>query len=80
MITSLKTIRKKQKKDLERVCDEIFKLISTFDHYVMDCNRYEKRLQEYKESNTGLKLKLKTTRAGFKNAFNYYIKESNKIE
>ena len=80
VITSKETLEKEWENNLEEVWDWVSKLISTYDFYTMDCNRLEERLCEQNESNTGLKLELKATRAQSKDAFDYLKKKSHRIE
>lgn len=46
--------------------------MSTYNYYVIDCNRFKKRLREEKKSNAGLKLKLEATRAQFKDTSHHF--------
>ena len=54
--------------------------MSTYNYYVINCNRLEKRLQEQNEFNTRLELELKATKTQFEDAFDYFKKESCKIK
>lgn len=54
--------------------------MSTYDYYIIDSNRFKKRLWEKYESNTKLELKLEAIRVQFKDAFNYLNKKYYKVE
>lgn len=46
VIISKETLGKKWEKNLERVWDWVFKLMSTYDYYAIDSNRFQERFQE----------------------------------
>ena len=43
--------------------DQVFKLMSTYNYYIIDCNRLEEKFQEQNESNIRLELELEVIKA-----------------
>ena len=77
---SKETLGNRWEKNPEMIWDWVFKLISTYNYYAIDFNRLEKRFWEQNEFNIKLKLKLKATRAQFKDISDYFKKKSYRVE
>ena len=54
--------------------------MSIYDYYAVDYNKLEERLQEQNKSNIRLELELKATKAQFEDVFDYFKKESRRVE
>lgn len=54
--------------------------MNLYIYYAIDCNKLKKRLQKQNESNAGLELELKATKAQFEDVFDYLKKENRRVK
>lgn len=46
MITNIETLRKKQKKNSEKIWSSVFKLMTIYNYYLIDYNKLKKKSWE----------------------------------